>query len=64
MDERPEDQDRTTERVVAPAEGVRIIGAEEAADALERGDADPRLPEGAPRYGDRPSDPPRDQRLG
>ncbi|MBI1844876.1 MAG: phosphatidate cytidylyltransferase [Actinobacteria bacterium] len=62
MDERPEDQDQTTERVVAPAEGVRIIGAEEAADALERGDADPRLPEGAPRYGDRPSDPPRDQR--
>ncbi|MGC1512298.1 MAG: phosphatidate cytidylyltransferase [Acidimicrobiales bacterium] len=62
MDERPEDQDQTTERVVGPAEGVRIIGAEEAADALERGDADPRLPEGAPRYGDRPSGPSRDQR--
>lgn len=43
MDERPEDQDQTTERVMAPQEGVRIVGAEEAADALERGDGPPRL---------------------
>ncbi len=62
MDVRPEDQDETTERAVAPTEGVRIIGAEEAADALERGAVQPRLPEGAPRYGDRPAVPDRDRR--
>jgi phosphatidate cytidylyltransferase len=37
-----------------PAEGVRIIGAEEAAEALERGDVAPRLPDSQPRFGDRP----------
>ncbi len=35
-------------------EGVRIIGAEEAAEAVERGDVAPRLPDKEPRYGDRP----------
>ncbi len=40
------------------SEGVRIIGAEEAAEALERGEVAPRLSEGEPRYGDRPSPPP------
>ncbi|MBS1846718.1 MAG: phosphatidate cytidylyltransferase [Actinobacteria bacterium] len=37
-----------------PTEGVRIIGAEEAAEAVERGDVAPRLSESEPRYGDRP----------
>ena len=35
-------------------EGVRIIGAEEAEKAIEREDVARRLPEDAPRYGDRP----------
>lgn len=39
-------------------EGVRIIGAEEAAEALERGDVAPRRGEGEPRFGDRPASPP------
>ncbi len=39
-------------------EGVRIIGAQEAADALERGDVVRRRPEDAPRFGDRPASPP------
>lgn len=38
----------------AGTEGVRIIGAEEAAEAVERGDVAPRLPEEEPRFGDRP----------
>jgi phosphatidate cytidylyltransferase len=41
-------------------EGVRIIGAEEAAEALERGDVAPRRADGEPRYGDRPAAPPED----
>jgi phosphatidate cytidylyltransferase len=40
-----------------PAEGVRIIGAEEAAAALETGQAAPRRPDDAPRYGDVPAKP-------
>lgn len=38
-----------------PTEGVRIIGAAEAAEAVERGDVAGRLPSEQPRYGDRPS---------
>lgn len=38
-----------------PTEGVRIIGAAEAAEAVERGEVASRLPEERPRYGDRPS---------
>lgn len=38
-------------------EGVRIIGAEEAARALEEGQAAGRRPEDAPRYGDVPRQP-------
>jgi phosphatidate cytidylyltransferase len=38
-------------------EGVRIIGAEEAARALEEGQAEGRRPEDAPRYGDVPPAP-------
>jgi phosphatidate cytidylyltransferase len=41
-----------------PSEGVRIIGAEEAAEALERGDVARRRPEDEPRFGDRPTSPP------
>ncbi|MGH9184669.1 MAG: hypothetical protein ACRD0U_02460, partial [Acidimicrobiales bacterium] len=41
-----------------PTEGVRIIGAEEAAEALERDDVAKRRPEDAPRFGDRPEPPP------
>ena len=40
------------------AEGVRIIGAEEAAEAVERGEVAPRLSDNEPRYGDRPTPPP------
>jgi len=39
------------------AEGVRIIGAEEAEKAIERDDVAQRLPHDAPRYGDRPDAP-------
>jgi phosphatidate cytidylyltransferase len=40
-----------------PSEGVRIIGAEEAAEALERGDVAQRRGDDQPRYGDRPNPP-------
>ena len=40
-----------------PAEGVRIIGAEEAAAAIESGQAAPRVPEDLPRFGDVPAAP-------
>ena len=43
-------------------EGVRIIGADEAAEAMERGDVAPRRGMGTPRYGDRPEAPPEDRR--
>jgi phosphatidate cytidylyltransferase len=49
-----DDQDR---RPRPPAEGVRIIGAEEAARALEEGQAEGRRPEDAPRFGDVPRPP-------
>ena len=39
------------------AEGVRIIGAEEAAEAIERGDVARRRGSDEPRYGDRPAEP-------
>jgi phosphatidate cytidylyltransferase len=51
-DERPDDK-----RSDPPSEGVRIIGAEEAAEALERGDVAQRRGEDQPRYGDRPTPP-------
>ena len=50
--ERPEDK-----RTDPPSEGVRIIGAEEAAEALERGDIAQRRGDDEPRYGDRPHSP-------
>ena len=39
------------------AEGVRIIGAEEAAAAIESGHVSPRVPDDAPRFGDVPEAP-------
>ncbi|MEO7429846.1 MAG: hypothetical protein ABIY48_10760, partial [Acidimicrobiales bacterium] len=51
-DERPDDK-----RSGPPTEGVRIIGAEEAAEALERGDVAQRRGDDQPRYGDRPHSP-------
>lgn len=45
------------ERTDPPSEGVRIIGAEEAAEALERGDVVPRRGDDEPRFGDRPPRP-------
>ncbi|MEA2704225.1 MAG: hypothetical protein QOD63_2170, partial [Actinomycetota bacterium] len=41
----------------SPAEGVRIIGAEEAAAAVEAGQVSPRVPDDAPRFGDVPEMP-------
>ena len=49
--------DRDDERRDPPSEGVRIIGAEEAAEALERGDVAQRRGGDQPRYGDRPTPP-------
>src|SRR5439155_26946636 len=61
MDEREsggEDGERRAEDGRAkPAEGVRIIGAEEAQAAIESGHAAGRRPEDAPRYGDVPAQP-------
>jgi phosphatidate cytidylyltransferase len=58
MDERDESEEpqrNTGPRT--PAEGVRIIGAEEAQAALEAGQAAGRQPDDAPRYGDVPAAP-------
>jgi phosphatidate cytidylyltransferase len=55
-----DDRERDQERRREASEGVRIIGAEEAAEALERGDVAPRRAAGQPRFGDRPSPPPVD----
>jgi phosphatidate cytidylyltransferase len=52
-----EDRDDTKERPRDVSEGVRIIGAEEAAEALERGDVARRRGDGVPRFGDRPESP-------
>jgi phosphatidate cytidylyltransferase len=41
-----------------PAEGVRIIGADEAAEAMERDDVAPRRTDDELRFGDRPPSPP------
>lgn len=61
MDER-EDEDQQQDATEGPArrgpaEGVRIIGAEEAAEALESGHASGRQPSDVPRYGDVPPAP-------
>jgi phosphatidate cytidylyltransferase len=51
------DGDQPDEKPRDPSEGVRIIGAEEAAEALERGDVVHRRPADQPRFGDRPPAP-------
>ena len=55
MDERNEQDERLSQR--PPAEGVRIIRAEEAQAALEAGQVAGRRPEDAPRFGDVPAQP-------
>lgn len=55
MNDEFEEDDRNAPR--PPAEGVRIIGAEEAAAALDSGQAAGRRPDDAPRYGDVPAAP-------
>jgi phosphatidate cytidylyltransferase len=53
-----DDDERKDPRPPRPAgEGVRIIGAEEAARALEEGQAEGRRPDDAPRFGDVPRPP-------
>jgi phosphatidate cytidylyltransferase len=50
--------DRREKRHRDPTEGVRLLGADEAAEALERDDIRHRLREDQPRFGDRPAAPP------
>lgn len=50
--------DRRDKRQRDPSEGVRLLGADEAAEAMERDDIRHRLGEGQPRFGDRPASPP------
>jgi phosphatidate cytidylyltransferase len=54
MDDDRDDEERVPR---APGEGVRIIGAEEAQQAMDSGDVVRRRPEDAPRFGDRPAAP-------
>ncbi len=49
---------RPDEKQTPPAEGVRIIGPDEAAEAMERGDVAPRRTGDELRFGDRPPAPP------
>jgi phosphatidate cytidylyltransferase len=51
------EEDEPRPRRLTPSEGVRIIGAEEAASALASGSAAGRSPDDAPRYGDVPLPP-------
>jgi CDP-diglyceride synthetase len=53
-----ERDDRRDKRQRDPSEGVRLLGADEAAEALERDDIRHRLREDQPRFGDRPPSPP------
>jgi len=55
VDEGPDEDERLSPR--RQAEGVRIIGAEEAQAALEAGQAEGRMPDDAPRFGDVPAPP-------
>jgi CDP-diglyceride synthetase len=49
--------DRREKRQRDPTEGVRLLGADEAAEALERDDIRHRLGDDQPRFGDRPPSP-------
>ncbi|MHB8467081.1 MAG: phosphatidate cytidylyltransferase [Acidimicrobiales bacterium] len=57
-----ENDEHTAQPPRPPGEGIRIIGAEEAASALESGAAERRRPADAPRFGDVPQ-PPQDPRA-
>lgn len=57
MDEHDETEEARSAQARAGGEGVRIIGPEEAAAALETGQAAGRQPEDAPRFGDVPPPP-------
>lgn len=48
----------TDDKKSAPAEGVRLIGPDEAAEAMERGDVASRRTDDELRFGDRPPSPP------
>jgi phosphatidate cytidylyltransferase len=48
-------EERRQQRHRDPTEGVRLIGADEAAEALERDDIRHRLGDDQPRFGDRPT---------
>ena len=50
--------DRREKRQRDPTEGVRLLGADEAAEAMERDDIRHRFAEDRPRFGDRPAGPP------
>ena len=50
--------DRRGKRQRDPTEGVRLLGADEAAEAMERDDIRHRLDRDQPRFGDRPPAPP------
>jgi phosphatidate cytidylyltransferase len=52
--------DRRQNRHRDPTEGVRLLGADEAAEALGRDDIRHRLGEDQPRFGDRPASPARE----
>ena len=49
------DREERRQRHRDPTEGVRLIGADEAAEALERDDIRHRLGDDQPRFGDRPT---------
>ena len=57
MSDYDDDLDREVRKPRQPGEGVRIIGAEEAAAAIEEGKVAGRRPDDAPRFGDVPARP-------
>ncbi|HEX5367710.1 MAG TPA: phosphatidate cytidylyltransferase [Acidimicrobiales bacterium] len=50
--------DRRQERPPDPTEGVRLLGADEVAEVMQRDDIRHRFSEDRPRFGDRPAAPP------
>ena len=62
QDNKPEERDEREPGTPGTPEGVRIIGAQEAAEAIERGEVATRRPDDMPRYGDRPTPPPEGNR--
>ncbi|MGH2683881.1 MAG: hypothetical protein ACRDJP_00250, partial [Actinomycetota bacterium] len=62
QDNKPDGRDEREPGTPGTPEGVRIIGAQEAAEAIERGEVATRRPDDMPRYGDRPTPPPEGNR--